>query len=121
MSGAFRVAGGFLPILSTALVLTRWALVSDGFFWYLVLVGFGSGLLLRSWWAIIIAPVVNLGSWVVPVIVQNKQFFSGDFTLASGMIVLLALHLLIAIAAAFGVWAGQAIETRMTNPRVGQY
>jgi hypothetical protein len=109
-----------LPILGTVLVLTRGTLIGDGFFWYLVLVGFGSGLLLRSWWALIVAPVVNLGSWVVLVIAHHQQFFGGDFSYVSGTIVLLALHLLIAIAAAFGVWAGQAIEIRLA-PRIDQY
>jgi hypothetical protein len=85
-----------------------------------VLVGFGSGLLLRSWWALLLVPVVNLGAWVVPVIVQDKPFFGGDFTLVSGIFVLLALHVLIAIAASFCVWAGKSIEMRLA-PRIDQY
>jgi hypothetical protein len=120
VSALLRVAGAVFPIVTTVLVLTRWTLVSDGFFWYLVLVGFGSGLLLRSWWAIILAPIVNLGTWVVPVIVQDKQLFGGDFTLVSGVFVLLALHVLIAIAAAVGVGAGKSIEMRIA-PRIDQY
>jgi hypothetical protein len=112
MSATLRFAGAVLPILTTALVLTRWSLVSDGFFWYLVFVGFASGLLLRSWWAIILTPVVNLGSWVALLIVQDKQLFGGDFTLASGTVILLGLHVLIALTAAVGVWAGTSIEQR---------
>jgi hypothetical protein len=54
------------------------------------------------------------------VIVQDKQFFGGDFTLVSGIFVLLALHVLIAITASFGVWAGKSIELRIA-PRIDQY
>lgn len=112
MNVALRSLGIALPMVATRFVPD---IQGELALWWLLVVSFVLGVLLRTWWSTLLVSGAFLGFWLFSNLVRTGgvSLSGDDFSVVAGIGVLLTVLGYAAASAAAGSWISKLVEQRI--------